>query len=66
MEARLSELEAKLAFAEDLLEALNRRVYEQQRQLDELQDEVKALRKQLREQSPAAPGNPREDIPPHY
>ncbi len=66
MESRLSELEAKLAFAEDLLDALDRRVYEQQRQIDELQDEVKALRKQVREFAPAAGDTPRDEVPPHY
>ena len=36
MEARLTELEVKLGFAEDLLDALNRTVYRQQQQIDKV------------------------------
>ena len=65
MEARLNELEAKLSFAEDQLEALNRTVYRQQQQIDQLLAAVRALH----EQQAAAPvqgRNLREEIPPHY
>ena len=66
MESRLEELEAKIGFAEDLLDALNRTVYRQQQQIDRLQQELRALREQLREVAPPEPGSPGGEIPPHY
>jgi SlyX protein len=67
MESRLAELEIKLSFTEDLLEALNRAVFRQQQQIEQLQQELRALRQQLRaDDSPSAPRDPREETPPHY
>jgi len=37
METRLAEIETKLSFSEELLEALNGTVYRQQQQIDQLQ-----------------------------
>ena len=66
MESRLNELEAKLSFAEDLLDALNRTVYRQQQQIEQLQQDIRALRQQLLEVAPAEPASPGSEIPPHY
>ena len=66
MEARLNELEVKLGFAEDQLDALNRTVYRQQRQIDQLQSTVRALREQLAAAAPAEGRNLLDEIPPHY
>lgn len=66
MEARLNELEAKLSLAEELLDALNRTVFRQQRQIDQLQQDVRALRRQLEDAAPGEPGSPGGEIPPHY
>lgn len=66
-ESRITELETKLAFAEDLLETLNETVIRQQRQLDSLQEQLRLLHQQVRDsQSDAEPATPREEIPPHY
>jgi SlyX protein len=66
-EDRLTELETKLAFAEDLLETLNQTVIRQQRQIDSLQEQLRLLHQQLRDsQSAGEPSTPREEIPPHY
>ena len=66
---RITELEVKLAFAEDMLDALNKTVYRQQEQIDRLAREMRELR-ELREQIAAAtPGefrSLRDEIPPHY
>jgi SlyX protein len=63
---RLTELEIKASFSEDLLDQLNLVVVRQQAQIDLLVREVK----QLREQQPdgAAGGAARlmDDLPPHY
>ena len=66
MEARINELEVKLAFAEDLLEGLNRTVYRQQQQIDQLQLAVRELREQLAASAPAEGRSLRDEIPPHY
>lgn len=67
MESRLDELEAKIGLAEDLLDALNRTVFRQQGQIDQLQRDIRALRQQLQEAMPAeGAGSPDNEIPPHY
>jgi SlyX protein len=67
MDDRLNELEIKLAFQEDLLEALNVTVARQQQQLDLLQEQFRALYQQVRSSaSTAAEANPQHEIPPHY
>jgi SlyX protein len=66
MEARLDELEAKLAFAEDLIETLNQTVIRQQVQLDLLQQQVRLLHQQLQDALPDEARIPRDEVPPHY
>lgn len=66
MESRLAEIETKLSFSEELLEALNSTVYRQQQQIDRLQQELRALREQVRAAPPAEPRNLRDETPPHY
>ena len=66
MESRLTDLETKISFAEELLEALNRTVYEQQQQIDQLQRELRALREQVQTGPPAEPGDTPHEVPPHY
>jgi len=62
---RLTEVEVKLAFMEDLLEQLNELVFRQQRQIDALARELARVREQSAHE-PAAPASPRDEIPPHY
>jgi SlyX protein len=66
MESRLAEIETKLSFSEEMLEALNSTVYRQQQQIDQLQQELRALREQVRSALPAEPRNPLDETPPHY
>lgn len=66
MEARVTELEVKLAFAEDLLETLNRTVYRQQEQIDRMERELRALRQQMLQALPTGQHSLRDEIPPHY
>jgi SlyX protein len=65
-EERGTELEVKLSFAEDLLEELNRTVFRQQQQLEQLQLEIRALRQQIQMQAPNEPRNAADEVPPHY
>lgn len=63
---RLTELETKLAFAEDLLETLNQAVIRQQAQIDSLQQQLRLLHQQLRDAQPNEARSLRDEIPPHY
>ena len=64
-EERFVDIELKLVHQEDLVESLNQRVYEQQKQIDQLEALVLALAERVRNtsQSNQAPLNER---PPHY
>ena len=66
MEDRLTELEIKLGFTEDLVEALNRTVFRQQQQIDALVEEVRTLRQQAKASQPEEFRSLRDEIPPHY
>ena len=62
---RLTELEIKSSYADDLLEQLNTIVARQQQQIDMLQRELIALRQQLRDAPGVVAGGGHEP-PPHY
>lgn len=66
LQARLEALEVKLGFADDLLETLNRTVFRQQEQIDQLARALAGLRQQVRAGVGPSPGDPRDEIPPHY
>jgi SlyX protein len=63
-DSRLAEIEIKLSFTEDLLEELNRTVFRQQQQIEQLQQELRALRQQMQTSDGSAA--PRDEKPPHY
>jgi SlyX protein len=65
-ERRLTDLEIKASFAEDLLDHLNEQILRQQAQIDLLIREVGELKRRLPERGLDAPVDPREDVPPHY
>jgi len=65
-DSRLTELEIKASYAEDLLEQLNATIYRQQQQIDLLLREVMSLRQQLPEGSAPVQRNARDELPPHY
>lgn len=67
MESRLNDLETRVAFQDDLLEALNTIVAQQQQQLDLMQREIRLLYEQIRTLSPSdIAGNSEQERPPHY
>lgn len=66
VEQRLTELEIKASYQEDLLDQMNLSLYRQQQQIDRLLQEIAHLRQQMPEPGGAAPRNLREEIPPHY
>jgi SlyX protein len=72
IDARLTELEIKSSYAEDLLEQLNLLVYRQQEQIDRLSLQVHQLRQQMPEGRGAGDSDgigahaARHELPPHY
>jgi SlyX protein len=66
MDDRLEKIENKLSLSEDLLEELNKTVYQQQRQIDQLQREIVRLREQMLTAMPNEARNLNDEIPPHY
>ena len=63
---RLTELEIKASYTEDLLDQMNLALYRQQQQIDRLVQELAQLRQQMPESGGGAPRNLRDEIPPHY
>ena len=68
IERRLTELEIKASFSEDLIDHLNQAIVRQQGQIDALLREVRQLRTQLPGDSDSggAVRNLRDELPPHY
>lgn len=66
MESRITDLEIKISYAEDLIDELNRTVFRQQQQIDFLAREVDALRQQVQTAAPQQPTSLLDEIPPHY
>ena len=64
---RLTDLEIKASYADDLLDTLNALVAQQQEQIDMLLREVSRLRQRGGDDGqPAGPRDPRDELPPHY
>ena len=66
IEQRLTDLEVKACFTEDLVDALNRLVTRQQDQIDSLVREIGRLRQQDAAAEPDGFRSLRDDLPPHY
>ena len=67
MENRLIELETRLAFQEDALQALNAVVVRQQREIAEFTRQIETLKTQLRAVATASEADRTDETPPpHY
>lgn len=66
MQNQIVELETKLAFQEDMIQALNRTVGQQQQELLELKRDVEELQTQLRAMAPSLAPGITDEPPPHY
>ena len=66
IEKRLTDLEVKASFAEDLVDHLNELVVRQQQQIDLLMREVGKLKDRAPDDGPGGARDARDDIPPHY
>jgi SlyX protein len=66
-EDRMVDIETKIAYQEDLLQALNRIVSEQQKQIDQLELTCNALTARVRDLVDAGgSSNTQDEKPPHY
>ena len=66
IDQRLTDLEVKACFTEDLVDALNRLVARQQDQIDRLLREIGRLRQQDAAAEPGGFRSLRDELPPHY
>jgi SlyX protein len=65
-EERLTNIETKISFQEDLIEELNKTVYQQQQKLERLEAICEALARQVRSLGEAGNDKPANERPPHY
>jgi SlyX protein len=66
-EARIEELEIRLAHQDQALQELGSEVYQQQQQIAALEQRIRELKDRLGQGENAAPAaDAREEIPPHY
>lgn len=63
---RLTNLEIKASFSEDLLDQLNQIIIRQQQQIDTLMRELSHLRQSTPDASAGQPRNLRDELPPHF
>ena len=66
LQSRVTELEIKLTYAEEQLDALNMTIYRQDQRIELLQLELNALRQQMQANLPAEARSLRDELPPHY
>ncbi|EIK97896.1 hypothetical protein PMM47T1_05269 [Pseudomonas sp. M47T1] len=66
LEARVMELETRLAFQDDTIQALNDEMVQQQRQVERLQMQMAALLKRQEEMVGQFGVSEQEAPPPHY
>ena len=65
-EGRITELEIKVAYQEDLLQSLNTIVSEQQQQIIRLEETCKFLNERINNKGVGQEINQGLEIPPHY
>ena len=66
IDQRLTDLEIKASFTEDLLEQLDTVIVRQQQQIDSLIREITALRQPDTDDNVSAARSLRDDLPPHF
>jgi SlyX protein len=65
-EDRIVDIELKLTALEDLVDTLNKTVYEQRKKNDELEQLCTALAHRVRDLTDASQQSPINERPPHY
>ncbi|MEO7939773.1 MAG: SlyX family protein [Burkholderiaceae bacterium] len=63
---RLTNLEIKASFTDDLLDEINQTLYRQQQLIERLTRELQNLREQAPDAGSSASRGLRDELPPHY
>lgn len=66
MQERIENLETKLMGAEDQIDELNRTVWRQQQEIDQLRQQLRQLAQQIKALQPVGSSRPEDEIPPHW
>ncbi|KXB32338.1 SlyX protein [Dechloromonas denitrificans] len=66
MESRITELEIKISYAEDMIDELNHTIFRQQQQIEMLISQMRTLREQMQTSQPNEALSLRDELPPHY
>jgi len=66
IDKRLTDLEVKASFNEDLVDHLNELVARQQQQIELLIREIGKLKERAPDTGSGAPRDARDELPPHY
>lgn len=66
MESRITDLEIKISYTEDMVDELNRTIYRQQQQIDMLIANIQELRQQFSSGNAHETRTLRDELPPHY
>lgn len=66
IEQRLVNIETKITFQEDLVEELNKTVYQQQKKLERLEAFCESLARHIESLAAASDGKTVNERPPHY
>jgi SlyX protein len=63
---RLTDLEIKASFTDDLLDAINQTLYRQQQEIDRLRRDLQQLRELSNDAGSGTARSLLDDLPPHY
>ena len=66
IDKRLTDLEIKASFTDDMLDEINQTLYRQQQQIEHLTQELKTLREQSADTDGLGVRSLHDDLPPHY
>lgn len=66
IDKRLTDLEIKVSFTDDLLDEINQTLYRQQQQIDHLTRELQTLREQSADTGGRSARSLHDELPPHY
>lgn len=66
IDKRLTDLEIKASFTDDLLDEINQTLYRQQQQLEHLTQELQTLREQSADTGGLGARSLRDELPPHF
>ena len=66
IDKRLTDLEIKSSFTDDLLDEINQTLYRQQQQIEHLTRELQTLREQSADTGGLGARSLRDELPPHF